>query len=81
MRSYTEVERELLFLKTAVSLLERADIDWCNGTPVKEPAYWRSRLEHIVDAWPRDSNLESKAREVSDRLQRLSARDGMKRLG
>lgn len=74
MRSLIEVERELAFIETAISLLERSQLDYSQATPVTDPGYWRVRLTAVTKTSPPEHYVETKAAQLRARLQRLSSR-------
>lgn len=71
MRSYYELELELLHIKAAISLLEQTRAYLSLQTPVANPAYWRARLNAILDEHPRDAVLERQAFELLARVHQL----------
>ncbi|MEC5409818.1 hypothetical protein VOM14_30240 [Paraburkholderia sp. MPAMCS5] len=71
MRSYHELELELLHIKAVVSLLERTQPYLSLRTPVANPAYWKARLKAIVDDLPRDAALEKRAFDLLARVHQL----------
>ncbi|PMS18061.1 hypothetical protein C0Z18_17630 [Trinickia dabaoshanensis] len=73
MDSYRELERELRHIKAAISMLETTKIYLAPPTIVAEPAYWRARLETILDGRPGNANIEKQVLQLIARTNRLGA--------
>ncbi|TAM04403.1 MAG: hypothetical protein EPN70_11390 [Paraburkholderia sp.] len=73
MNAYTELERELSHIGAAISVLERTRAHLFPRVSVDDPAYWKSRLDAILDARPGDTILERQVAQLCDRLKHLQA--------
>ncbi|WP_213306181.1 hypothetical protein [Paraburkholderia sacchari] len=71
MRSYREMERELLHIRAAIALLEQTRAYLSLRMPINDPAYWKARLKLVLDEQPRDLALEKQAVELLARMHRL----------
>ncbi|MGN6318398.1 hypothetical protein [Trinickia sp.] len=72
MNSYRDLERELQHIKAAIAMLEKTRIYLSSPTVVADPAYWKARLETILDGYPRDARVEKQVLELialTDQLQ------------
>lgn len=71
MNSYRELERELRHIEAVLSMLERTKLYLLPRTIVAEPAYWKARLETILDGRPRDAGMEQHILELLARTNQL----------
>jgi hypothetical protein len=73
MRSYREMERELLHIMAAIALLEQTRAYLSLRMPVNDPAYWKARLKALLDEESRDFALERQAVDLLARVHQLQA--------
>jgi hypothetical protein len=72
MRSYRELERDLLHIKAAIALLEQTRAYLSLRGPVDDPAYWKAKIRQLTSEWPRDRMLERQAADMMSRLENLA---------
>lgn len=68
MNGYCDVERELVHIRRAIGLLERAQHAFINKSSVSDPAYWRVRLDKLRRQSDRNKVLELQVDELLGRL-------------
>lgn len=71
MNAYRDLERELRHIKAAIAMLEKTRSYLSPRTVVADPAYWRARLEAILDGRPGDANVEKQVLELIARTAEL----------
>ncbi|WP_183732914.1 hypothetical protein [Paraburkholderia sp. WP4_3_2] len=72
MRSYRELERDLLHIEAAIALLEQTRAYLSLGGPVNDPAYWKAKIRQLTSEWPRDRMLERQAADMMTRVENLA---------